>query len=108
MGNDDIFVAANLLENFGLEFRKVGFSALRLEVSCYCSFKIAETLSNVKWGLVRHPFAINLYFLNWFLIVCVCIVIGEMDLQIEISIKLLDNFINVILADGFLRNGDKF
>jgi hypothetical protein len=58
MGNDNIFVAANLLKNVGLEFHQVGFTTSRSEVPCECSFKNAKMLSNVIGGLIRHPLAL--------------------------------------------------
>ncbi len=95
--------------NAGLEFCEVGFAVSRLEVPYKCSSGIAETLSNVIGGLIRHPLAVYTQILDWSPIICVCVVVHKVDLQIEISIKLLvDGFINIILVDGFLRDGDKF
>jgi hypothetical protein len=57
VGNDDILVAADLLEDGGLELCKVGFTALGVEVSFNGSFKISDALSNLVGGLIWLPYA---------------------------------------------------
>ncbi len=51
MGNDNIFVAADLPEDDGLELYKVGFSAFEAEVSFDGFFKIPNGLSKFVRGL---------------------------------------------------------
>ena len=60
MGNDDILVAADLLEDGGLELRKIGFSTLGAEVSCNSSFEISDAFSNFMGGLIGLPHAVDL------------------------------------------------
>jgi hypothetical protein len=60
MGNDNILVAADLLEDGGLELRKVGFTELGAEISCNGSIKISDALSNLAGGLIWLPYAVNL------------------------------------------------
>ncbi len=108
MGNDNILVAADLLEDGGLELCKVGFSTLGAEVSCDGSFKISNAFSNLVGGLIGLPHAVDLQFFDWFLIVQVCVFIGKEDFQVEILVELLDSFVNIILVDGFLGDGDEF
>ena len=51
MGNDNILVASNLLEDVGLELCEVRFTMLGLEVSYYDgSFKISDASSNLVGG----------------------------------------------------------
>jgi hypothetical protein len=108
VGNDNILVAADLLEDGGLELRKVGFSALGAEVSCNGSFKISNALSNLVGGLIGLPHAVDLQFFDWFLVVRVYIFVGKEDFQVEILVESLDSFVDIILVDGFLGDGDEF
>jgi hypothetical protein len=59
MGNDDILVAADLLEDGGLEPCKIGFSTLGVEVSCNSSFEISNAFSNFMGGLIRFPYTVD-------------------------------------------------
>ncbi len=59
-------------------------------------------------GLIRLPHAVDLQFFNWFFVVQVFVVDGEEDFQVEILVELLDSFVNIILVDGFLGDGDEF
>ncbi len=59
MGNADILVAANLLEDGGLELCKIGLSTLGAEVSCNSFFKISNAFSNFMGGLVGLPHAVD-------------------------------------------------
>jgi hypothetical protein len=59
VGNDDVLVAADLLEDGGLELCKVGFSTLGAEVSCNGSFKIYDAFSNFMGGLIRLPYTVD-------------------------------------------------
>jgi hypothetical protein len=69
LGNDNILVAVDLLEDGGLELCKVGFSALGVEVSCDGSFKISNAFSDLVGGLIGLPHAVDLQFFDWFLVV---------------------------------------
>jgi hypothetical protein len=60
VGNDNILVASDLLEDGGLELRKVGFTALGAEISCNGSFKISNALSNLAGGLIWLPYTVDL------------------------------------------------
>ena len=62
MGNDNILVAADLLENVCLELGKIGFSALRADVTYNGSFEVSDALSNLGGGLIRRPHAVDSYF----------------------------------------------
>ncbi len=59
MGNDDILVAVDLLEDGGLELCMIGFSTLGAEVSCNSSFEISDAFSNFMGGLSRVPYAVD-------------------------------------------------
>ncbi len=108
MGNDNILVAADLLEDGGLELCKVGFSALGAEVSYNGSFKISNAFSNLVGGLIRLPHAVDSQFFDWFLIVQVCVFVGKEDFEVEILVELLDSLVDIILVDGFFGDGDEF
>ncbi len=60
MGNDNILVAGDLLEDGGLELRKVGFTILGAEISFNGSFKISNALSNLAGGLIWLPYDVDL------------------------------------------------
>jgi hypothetical protein len=49
-----------------------------------------------------------LQFFDWFLVVQVCVIVGKEDIQVEILVELLDSFVDIILVDGFLGDGDEF
>jgi hypothetical protein len=59
VGNDNILVAADFLENVCLELGKVRFSALRAEVSFNGLFEFSDALSNFVGGLIRLPHAVD-------------------------------------------------
>jgi hypothetical protein len=108
VGDDNILVAADLLEGGDLELHKVGFYALGAEVPCNGSFKISNAFSDLVGGLIGLPHAVDSQFFDWFLVVQVCIFVSKEDFQVEISVKLLDSFVDIILVDGFLGDGDEF
>jgi hypothetical protein len=108
MGDDNILVAADLLDDGGLELCKVGFSALGAEVSCNGSFKISNAFSNLVEGLIGLLHAVDSQFFDWFLVVRVCVVVGEEDFQVEISVESLDSFVDIILVMNFLGTGMNF
>ena len=60
MGNVNILVAANLLEDVGLELGEIGFSALRTEISFNGSFKFSDALRYLVGGLIRLPHTVKL------------------------------------------------
>jgi hypothetical protein len=108
MGNDNILDAADLLENGGLDIRKVKFFALGAEVTCNGSFKICNVFSNLVWGLIRLPHAVDVQYFDWFLVIQVFVIVHEEDFQLEFLVETLDSFVDIILVDGFLSDGDVF
>ena len=108
MGNDNILDAADLLENGGLDIRKVKFFALGAEVTCNGSFKICNVFSSLVGGLIGFPHAVDLQYFDWFLVIQVCVIVSKEDFQVEILVKMLDSFVDIILVDGFLSDGDVF
>jgi hypothetical protein len=63
VGNDNILVTANLLEDGGFELCKVGFSVLGTDVSWNGSFKISHAFSNLVGGLIGLPHTVDSQFL---------------------------------------------
>jgi hypothetical protein len=59
VGNDNILVAVDLLEDGGLERCKVGFTALGAEIPSNGSFKISGALSNLVGGLIWLPYTVD-------------------------------------------------
>ena len=108
MSDDDIFIAANFLEDSGLEFGQIGFARMRFEVTKNSSFKIIESFGDIKWRLVWCPLAINSQLLDRFVVLGGIFVIGEKYFEVEITVESLDSFIDVILTDGFLWDRDEF
>ena len=69
VGDDDIIIAADFLEDSGLELGKVGFSIFWFEVTKNGTFEVPKLLGDFEWGLIWCPFAIDPQFLDGFLIV---------------------------------------
>jgi hypothetical protein len=69
VGDDDIFIAPDFLEDSGLEFGKVRFAALWFEVGKNSLLKFTESVRNGKWGLLWHPLARNSELLRGFVVV---------------------------------------
>ena len=68
VGDDNIFVAPDFLEDSGLEFGEVRFAALRFEVGKNGLLKFIESARNGEWGLLWHPLTRNSELLEGFVV----------------------------------------
>jgi hypothetical protein len=68
VGDDDIIIVVDFLEDSGLELGKVGFAIFWFEVTRNGTFKVPESLGDFKWGLIWHLFAIDPQLLDGFIV----------------------------------------